>query len=262
MRKIAITALIATTLLLTGCGGDDESGDDATTTNEQTSGGDEPAAEDTPAEDEPAAEDTPADDEPADDGAAGGAVDLNAALLTADDLPDASQVTPIDVAEMAISMDGVAGQLEGATFEPAECQDNSADPLRRDGVEAAAMIAVSEVDVFMQAVYTGASEDDIAAVEEYYERCGEVIYSGEMDGQSIEMTTTTELVDGPSVDADHVVALDSTMAGSGLPGTVTRVVYVIDGDLGMYVAAKPDSAMFDIDALTATALEKLRAARG
>ncbi len=52
------------------------------------------------------------------------------------------------------------------------------------------------------------------------------------------------------------------MAGSGLPGWVTRIVYVIDGDLGVYVGANPDSAVFDIDALTATALEKLRAARG
>ncbi|SDU40089.1 DUF5642 family protein [Jiangella alkaliphila] len=256
MRKIAITALIATTLLLTGCGGDDESGDDATTTNEPSSGGDEPAAEDTPAED------TPAEDEPADDAAAGGAVDLDAALLTAGDLPDGAQIMPIDVTEMATGMDSMAGLIEGATYEPAECQDNSADPLRRDGVEAAAMTAMSEVDVFMQAVYTGASEDDIAAVEDYYERCGEVSFSGEMADQAIEMTTTTEIVDAPSVDADHVVALDSTMAGSGLPGTVTRVVYVIDGDLGMYVAANPDSAVFDIDALTATALEKLRAARG
>lgn len=243
MRKTAITALIATTVLLSACGGDDDATGDSTTAAEQ-GGGDATAGDD------------PADDEP------DGELDLDAALLTADDLPEGAELVAIDTAQLAGGMETMAKLVEGATYDPAECQDNSSDPMRRDGVEAAAMTALVGTDVFMQAVYTDATADDIAAVEEYYERCGEVTFSGEVAGQDIEMTTTTRVVEAPTVDADQVIALDSTTAGGGQPGTANRIVYVVDGHDGMYVAANPDSTVFDLNALTAAALEKLRDARG
>ncbi|WP_116949752.1 DUF5642 family protein [Jiangella endophytica] len=195
--------------------------------------------------------------------ACGGAgVDLQAALLTADDLPSGVEVMPVDAIELTGTIQSMAQLLENVTYEPAGCEDAAADPLRRDGAESAGMTAVSGEDVFVQAVYTGASTDDLAAIEEYYQRCDEVTVSGEMAGQTVDLTITTELSDGPPVDADHVIALDSTTAAAGAPEAVNHVVYLIDGGEGMFVAVTPDSTVFDLDALTAKALEKLRAARG
>lgn len=190
-----------------------------------------------------------------------GGVDLDAALLTADDLPDGVELLPVDALELTGTIQSMAQLLENVTYEPAECQDDPANPLRRHEVESAGMAAVSGDDVFVQAVYTGASVDDITAIEDYYQRCREVTVSGEMAGQPVDLTIKTQVTGGPPVDADHVIALDSTTSAAGAPDTLDHVVYLIDGGEGMFVAVTPESRTFDLDELTVTALEKLRAAR-
>ncbi|SDT65817.1 hypothetical protein [Jiangella sp. DSM 45060] len=191
-----------------------------------------------------------------------GGVDLDAALLTADDLPDDVELLPVDALELTGTIQSMAQLLENVTYEPAECQDDPADPLRRHDVESAGMAAVSGDDVFVQAVYTGASVDDITAIEEYYQRCREVTVSGEMAGKPVDLTIRTHVTGGPPVDADHVIALDATTTAAGAPDTLDHVVYLIDGAEGMFVAVTPESSTFDLDELTVRALEKLRAARG
>ncbi|TDE08952.1 DUF5642 family protein [Jiangella asiatica] len=251
MRKLGISALIAATLFLTACGGDDESTDDETTTSEESAGGEE-----TP-------EETATDDAAEDDAAADeGGTDLSAAVLAAEDLPADVEIMPFDatmVSDMGASM---AGMLEGITYEPADCQGYADDPLQRDGVESAGISAISGTDVFVSAVYTGASADDVAAVEDYYGRCAEIAISGEAAGQPVDMTLTTEIVDAPAVDADEAIAIETTTVMPGVPETPMRIIYMIDGDRGVYVAGNPESAVFELDALAPAALDKLRAAQG
>lgn len=188
-------------------------------------------------------------------------VDLQEALLTADDLPGGVELMSVDAIELTGTITSMAQLLENVTYEPAECEDDPADPLRGHDVESSGMAAVSGDDVFVQAVYTGASVDDLAAIEEYYQRCREVTVSGEMAGQPVDMTITTQVTGGPPVDADHVIALDSTTSAAGAPDALDHIVYLIDGAEGMFVAVTPESTTFDLDELTAKALEKLRAAR-
>lgn len=259
MRKLGISALVAASFFLTACGGDDEPTTDETTSSEETAGGEE-----TPADE--------AADEAADDAAEGedsaGAADLNAAVLAAEDLPEGVEITPIDVAGLSNAMAGAAGMIEGMTFEPADCQDNSADPLQAEGVEAAAITATSgdmesgSFDVLMNAVYSNADTSSIAAVEDYYAQCAEVAVSGEVGGTTVDMTISTQLVDAPELDADEVIAIENTTTMQGLPATTTRLIYLIDGDHGVYLAGNPESTVFDLDALAGAALDKLRAAQG
>ncbi|PZF84014.1 hypothetical protein [Jiangella anatolica] len=189
-------------------------------------------------------------------------VDLEAALLTADDLPEDVDLLPLDAIELTGTIKSMARLLENVSYEPAECAEDPADPLHRDDVESAGVTAVSGEDVFVQAVYTGASVDDLTAIEDYYRRCAEVTVRGEMAGEKVDLTITTEVTGGPPVDADHVIALDSTTSAAGAPDMLNHAVYLIDGAEGMFVAVTPESRTFDLDALTVTALEKLRAARG
>lgn len=244
MRKTALTALIAATVLLSACGGDDEPADESTTA-EQT-GGD--TAETTPPADEPTEE--------------AGDVDPAAALLTAEDLPSGVQIVPLDLGEVSGSLDSLESLLEGIAYEPADCAGNDDDPLMREGADGAAITAVQDADVLVNAVYSGASADDIAAVGDYYERCGEISVTGDAGGQPLDMTVSSQVVDAPDVDADEVIAIETVTTGSGIPEIPMRTIYMVDGDYGVYVSGNTTSVLFDFDALAATALEKLRAARG
>ncbi|WP_157987693.1 DUF5642 family protein [Jiangella endophytica] len=248
MRKLGISALVAATLFLAACGGDDESGDDATATSEETA-----AAEETPADD--ATDDAAAEDE----GGDAGATDLQAALLAAEDLPDGATVSAFDVAQLSSAGESMAQLLEGVTYEPADCQAYDADPLQKDGADAAGMTATSGTDVLVNAVYTNASADDVADVQEYYDRCGEITISGEAAGQPLDMTVRTSTVDAPDVDADEVLAVETVTESAAMPAVPTRIIYMIDGDRGVYVAGNPESATFDLEALAVAALDKLKA---
>lgn len=254
MRKLGISALIAASLLLGACGGDDDPAADPTSAGEQTGGGDDTAGETAP-------ETAPADD-PADDDGGSGDVDLEAALLTAEDLPSGVQIQALDLGQISGSMDSLESLLTGITYEPVDCQANDADPMLQEGAQGAAMTAVQNADVLVNAVYADASGDDLAAIEEYYGRCGEVSVTGEAGGQQLDMTVTSQVVDAPDVDADEVLAIDTVTTGSGIPEVPMRTIYMVDGDHGVYVAANPEGALFDLDALAAAALEKLRAAQG
>jgi hypothetical protein len=246
MRKLGISALVAATLFLAACGGDDEPAADATTAGEDT-----PAADATAdATDEAAAEDE-AGDAPA--------TDLQGALLAAEDLPEGATVSAFDVAQLSSAAEGMAQLMEGVTYEPADCQAYDANPMQKDGAEAAGMSATSGTDVLVNAVYTGASADDVAGVQEYYDRCGEITISGEAAGQSLDMTVRTSTVDAPDVDADEVLAVETVTEAANMPAVPTRVIYMIDGDRGVYVAGNPESTTFDLDALAAAALDKLKA---
>lgn len=246
MRKLGISALVAATLFLTACGGDDEPGDDASTPSEETA-----AAEEAPAGD--------ATDDAAEEGGDAGATDLQAALLSAEDLPEGATVSAFDVAQLSSAGESMAQLLEGVTYEPADCQAYDANPLQKDGAEAAGMTATSGTDVLVNAVYTNASADDVASVQEYYDRCGEITISGEAAGQPLDMTVRTTTVDAPEVDADEVIAVETVAESATMPSVPTRVIYMIDGDRGVYVAGNPESATFDLDTLAADALEKLKA---
>ncbi|TDD67286.1 hypothetical protein E1262_19520 [Jiangella aurantiaca] len=247
MRKLGISALVAATLFLAACGGDDESGDDATTSSEET------AAAETPGDD--ATGDAAAEEE----GGEAGATGLQAALLAAEDLPEGATVSAFDVAQLSSAGESMAQLLEGVTYEPADCQAYDANPLQKDGAEAAGMTATSGTDVLVNAVYTNASADDVASVQEYYDRCGEITISGEAAGQPLDMTVRTSTVEAPEVDADEVVAVETVTESAAMPAVPTRVIYMIDGDRGVYVAGNPESTTFDLDALAAAALEKLKA---
>ncbi|WP_147375557.1 DUF5642 family protein [Jiangella rhizosphaerae] len=247
MRKLGISALVAATLFLAACGGDDESGDDATASSEETA-----AAEETPADDA-------TDDAAAEEGGESGATDLQAALLTAEDLPEGATVSAFDVAQLSSAGESMAQLLEGVTYEPADCQAYDSNPLQKDGAEAAGMTATSGTDVLVNAVYTNASADDVASVQEYYDRCGEITISGEAAGQSLDMTVRTTTVEAPEVDADEVLAVETVTESAAMPSVPTRVIYMIDGDRGVYVAGNPESTTFDLNALAAAALEKLKA---
>ncbi|RIQ11658.1 hypothetical protein DY240_28285 [Jiangella rhizosphaerae] len=238
---------MAATLFLAACGGDDESGDDATASSEETA-----AAEETPADDA-------TDDAAAEEGGESGATDLQAALLTAEDLPEGATVSAFDVAQLSSAGESMAQLLEGVTYEPADCQAYDSNPLQKDGAEAAGMTATSGTDVLVNAVYTNASADDVASVQEYYDRCGEITISGEAAGQSLDMTVRTTTVEAPEVDADEVLAVETVTESAAMPSVPTRVIYMIDGDRGVYVAGNPESTTFDLNALAAAALEKLKA---
>lgn len=235
MRKLGISAIVAATLLLAACGGDDEPADDATAAGEESA-----AAEESPAGDAPAG-------------------DLQAALLAAGDLPADATVTPFDVAQMSSAAESMAGLLEGVTYEPADCQAYDDNPVQKEGAESAGMSATSGTDVIVNAVYTGASADDVASVQDYYERCGEITVSGEAAGQPLDMTIRTTTVEAPDVDADEVIAIETVTESAMMPAVPTRVIYMIDGDRGVYVAGNPTSTVFDLNALAATALDKLKA---
>lgn len=252
MRKLTLSAVVVTAFLLTACGG---SGDDTTDSGDRST---ESAA---PDEGSDAGEDAEGSDE-----GSGEIADLNAALLTVEDLPEGAALTPIDITQFSSSNEQLAQMMEDITYEPAECGDNSAYPFAREGTEAAAQTAVvgegMEIDALTNAVYAGASEDDIAAIEDYVSRCGEVSASGTVAGQTIDMTITTTVADAPSTDADHALALDSAVSMSGTEIPASRSVFLVDGDYGVLVGGNPESANFDFDALTQTALDKLRAAQG
>lgn len=248
MRKLGIAALLAATLFLTACGGDDEPGDDATTASEETG-----AADETPADD--ATDDAAAEEE----GGDAGATDLQAALLAAEDLPEGATVSAFDVAQLSGAAESMAQLLEGVTYEPADCQTYEADPLQKDGVEAVGMTATSGTDVLVNAVYTNAGGTDVADVQEYYDRCGEITISGEAAGQPLDMTVRSSTVDAPDVDADEVLAVETVTESAAMPAVPTRIIYMIDGDRGVYVAGNPESTTFDLNALAAAALDKLRA---
>ncbi|PZF84015.1 DUF5642 family protein [Jiangella anatolica] len=241
MRKLGISALLAATLFLAACGGDDDSGDDATTGSEETA----------------AAAETAAAGEGEGDGE--GAAGLQGALLTAEDLPEGATVSAFDVAQLSSAGESMAQLMEGVTYEPADCQAYDSNPLQKDGADAAGMTATSGTDVLVNAVYTNASADDVASVQEYYDRCGEITISGEAAGQPLDMTVRTSTVDAPDVDADEVIAVETVTESAAMPGVPTRVIYMIDGDRGVYVAGNPESTTFDLDALAAAALEKLKA---
>lgn len=244
MRKLGISALVAATLFLAACGGDDEPADDATTASEETA-----AADETPAGDEAAAEE---------EGGEAGATGLQSALLTAEDLPEGATVSAFDVTQLSSAAESMAQLLEGVTYEPADCQAYDSNPLQKDGAESAGMSATSGTDVLVNAVYTNASTDDVASVQDYYDRCGEITISGEAAGQSLDMTVRTTTVDAPEVDADEVIAVETVTESANMPAVPTRVIYMIDGDRGVYVAGNPESTTFDLNALAAAALDKLK----
>lgn len=245
MRKLGISALVAATLVLAACGGDDEPSGDATTGGDETA-----AADETPAGDDAAAED---------EGGEAAAGDLQAALLAAEDLPEGATVAAFDVAQLSSAAEGMAQLLEGVTYEPADCQAYDSNPLQKDGAESAGMSATSGTDVLVNAVYTNASTDDVASVQEYYDRCGEITISGEAAGQTLDMTVRTSTVEAPEVDADEVIAVETVTESANMPAVPTRVIYMIDGDRGVYVAGNPESTTFDLNALAAAALDKLKA---
>ena len=245
MRKLGISALVAATLFLAACGGDDEPSGDATTGGEETA-----AADETPAGDDAAAEE---------EGGEAAAGDLQAALLAAEDLPEGATVSAFDVAQLSSAAEGMAQLLEGVTYEPADCQAYDSNPLQKDGAESAGMSATSGTDVLVNAVYTNASADDVASVQEYYDRCGEITISGEAAGQTLDMTVRTSTVEAPEVDADEVIAVETVTESANMPAVPTRVIYMIDGDRGVYVAGNPESTTFDLNALAAAALDKLKA---
>ncbi|MBB5786768.1 DUF5642 family protein [Jiangella mangrovi] len=235
---------MAATLFLAACGGDDDPAADETAASEETA-----AADETPAGDDPAAEEEGGE----------AATGLQGALLTAEDLPEGATVSAFDVAQLSSAAEGMAQMLEGVTYEPADCQAYDSNPLQKDGAESAGMSATSGTDVLVNAVYTGASADDVASVQDYYDRCGEITISGEAAGQTLDMTVRTTTVEAPEVDADEVIAVETVTESANLPAVPTRVIYMIDGDRGVYVAGNPESTTFDLNALAATALDKLKA---
>lgn len=242
MRKLGISALVAATLFLAACGGDDDAGDDATAASDETA----------------AADETPADDA-ADEGGEAAASGLQAALLSAEDLPEGATVSAFDVAQLDSAGESMAQLLEGVTYEPADCQAYDTNPLQKDGAEAAGMTATSGTDALINAVYTNASADDVADVQEYYDRCGEITVSGEAGGQTLDMTIRTTTVDAPEVDADEVIAVETVTESAAMPAVPTRIIYMIDGDRGVYVAGNPESTTFDLNELAGAALDKLKA---
>lgn len=231
---------MAATLFLAACGGDDEPAADSTTAAET------PAAD---ATDEAAAED---------EGGEAPASDLQGALLAAEDLPEGATVSAFDVTQLSSAAEGMAQLLEGVTYEPADCQAYDSNPLQKDGADSAGMSATSGADVLVNAVYTNASADDVASVQDYYDRCGEITISGEAAGQALDMTVRTSTVDAPDVDADEVIAVETVTESANMPAIPTRVIYMIDGDRGVYVAGNPESTVFDLDTLAAAALDKLK----
>lgn len=243
MRKLGISALVAATLFLAACGGDDDAGDDATAASEETA----------------AADETPADDAAEEEDGEAAASGLEAALLSAEDLPEGAAVSAFDVAQLDSAGESMAQLLEGVTYEPADCQAYDTNPLQKDGAEAAGMTATSGTDALINAVYTNASADDVASVQEYYDRCGEITVSGEAGGQSLDMTIRTTTVDAPEVEADEVIAVETVTESAAMPAVPTRIIYMIDGDRGVYVAGNPESTTFDLNALAVAALDKLKA---
>lgn len=239
LRKLGIcTGMIAALMLPVACGSDSE---DDTTTEETSASHD--------------------DD--------GGPIDLSAALLTADDVAPEAEIEQVDVAALAgmTQGGGMAEFMEDMTIEPADCQENDVDPFSKDGVEAKGMSATFggndgdlEVDVLMNAVYSGAESSDLDGLKDRLDTCGEVSVTNPELG--VDMTMTMTIDDAPPVDAEEAAAFEFTPTSSGEQGPTTRIIYLIDGGYGVYVAGMRDSANYDLDQMSATALEKLRTAQG
>lgn len=257
MRKIAISAALTAVLFVTACGGDDPE----TTTDSST--------DSSPSESSGGGGEQKPDD--SEENAGGEIADLTTALLTAEDLPEGAQLTPISGDLLTSTTTSMAGMLEDVTYEPADCggeKANETNPLAGEGVQAEAVSAsVGELpafDVVVHAVYSGASSDGLSALEDYAEQCSEVALTGTIAGQTIDSTSTITVVDAPSVDADATLAIDvaTTSAAMPTPIPLNRAVYIVDGDYGIMLSANPESEVFDLDALAQTALDKLHAAQG
>lgn len=254
MRKIGIVAALTAVLVLAGCG-DDGGSDDASSTEDTSSSSDsDDSGSDTGSDDN--GEDAPDDAE-----GSGGTADVSAALLGADDLPSGASVTPLDIAGFAGAMSGMADMLQDVTYDPADCKENSADPLLAEGVDAAAMTATAgegaNVEVLVNAAYAGANSDDFDGLMDYYDRCGEVAITGTIQGQEIDMVTKSSVVDAPALDADAVMAIEVAIESQMIPAVPQRIVYVVEGEYGAYVSANASSTEFDVDALAGIALERL-----
>lgn len=239
MRKIGVVAALTAVLVLAGCG-DDGGSEDASET------------EDTSANSDAGAESGNGDDEE----------DISAALLVAGDLPEGVEVEPMDISGFSGAVAGMTEMLEDVEYDPAECKENSADPLMHEGVEAAAMTAMAgsgaNIEVLMNAVFAGASTDDVDALTDYYENCSEIAITGSIAGQQLDMVTKTTVTDAPDLDADAVLALEVAVESATAPAVPQRLVYAIEGDHGTYVAANAESSTFDVDALAATVLDRLQ----
>lgn len=245
MRKFGIATAVMAALLLPACSGDDE-----------------PAAEATAGGQTSAGESSGAPDAEENSNSGSGEVDLTKALLTAEDLPPSATVEAFDATTLTANTESFTNMMDEVTYEPAECKNNDADPFGRTGVEAAGMTAILDTDVFVQAVYSGAEESDIDNMKDYYEKCSEVAITGGIAGQQMEMTMTTAPVDPPPVEADDVVAMETNVSATGVPAPGMRVIYLRDGDHGIFLSGTSTSTNFDLNALAVTALERLREARG
>lgn len=190
--------------------------------------------------------------------------DLSAGLLTAKDLPEGSQVQPFDAGEINSGISGLGEMLQDVAYDPAECQANTDDPLSAEGIDAAGVTASvgsgEQVEVVVNAVYTEANADDLTGLSDYVDQCGTVSIKGTINGEPIDVTVHSELTDPPEVEADAVVAMETSSASEQIPGgeAPTRIIYMVDGNVGVYVAGNPDAAGFNIDELARTALERAR----
>lgn len=271
MRKLGIVVALAAVLVLAGCG-DDGGSDDASTTEDSSSStdnGDSGDSRDSGGSGDTDNDDSGTDtgdaeagDEASNDAEGSGGGDVSAALLVAEDLPADADLTPLDIAGVAGGMAGMTDMLEGIAYDPADCKDNSADPLLAEGVDAAAMSATTgegaNIEVLVNAAYAGASADDFDGLTDYYERCGEIAITGSVQGQEVDMVTKTTVVEAPELDADAVMAVEVAVESQMMPAVPQRLVYVVAGEYGAYVAANADSTAFDVDALAAVALERLQ----
>ncbi len=238
MRRVCVLAALSITLVLAGCG------DENTSTEVDNSSQDEG---------------TPSDDATAD-------VDPEAALLGAEDLPDGADVQPVDMAGLNGGMEDLQeGIAEDVTYDPAECQDSEGVGFYGDDVESAGMHASVgeglETDTVQHSVFRGVDESDLSELEGYYQDCGEITISGTVQGQSIDQVLTTSTVDAPSVDADQVTALETTLSVAGTTEDPERMIFIVDGDYGIQLSGAAQSETFNVDELANVALERLNEAR-
>ncbi len=95
-------------------------------------------------------------------------------MLTAADMPEGAQVMPMDAITWPPTLESMTSLIEDATYEPADCEARLGRPDAARGRRRRGHDGLSGADFFMHAVYAGASGDDLAAIEEFYERCGDV----------------------------------------------------------------------------------------